>query len=104
MLFGVGGESEDFAVSNSELSDEGRNETIADYWLKYYAAEHCTLCGNLGYIDSTGVATHAGVRVGRVNWCICPNGQILRGGVGGLGPTQKFFDRNPGFMRLPHAL
>lgn len=51
---------------------------ITDYWLKHYADDHCTLCGNSGVIDSTGVRTAAGVPVGRRNYCICPNGQVMR--------------------------
>lgn len=46
--------------------------------MEFYADEHCTLCGNSGVIDSRGVATAAGVVVGRLNFCICPNGQALR--------------------------
>lgn len=53
---------------------------ITEYWLTNYMADHCTLCGNAGWIDSRGVKTAAGVEVGRVNYCICPNGQALRAG------------------------
>lgn len=55
------------------------SKTINKYWLKYYATHHCTLCGNRGVIDSRGVRTPAGLLVGRLNYCICPNGQQLRG-------------------------
>ena len=51
---------------------------IVEYWLEYYADVHCTLCGNKGMIDSTGVRTPAGKEVGRRNYCICPNGQAMR--------------------------
>jgi hypothetical protein len=51
---------------------------ITDYWYKYYFDHHCTLCGNSGRIDTRGVRTAAGIPVGRVNYCICPNGQALR--------------------------
>ena len=51
---------------------------ITRYWLKYYADGCCTLCGNKGYIDTTGTKTPAGITVGRLNYCICPNGQIMR--------------------------
>lgn len=50
---------------------------LDDYWLKYYATQFCTICGNSGVIDSRGVRTPAGVLVGRRNWCICPNGQAM---------------------------
>lgn len=54
------------------------DERITDYWHKHYATEHCTLCGNCGVIDSRGIRTPAGKHVGRLNYCICPNGQSLR--------------------------
>ncbi len=38
----------------------------------------CTLCGQRGIIDTRGVKTPAGVEVGRLNWCLCPNGQAMR--------------------------
>ena len=53
-------------------------ESITTYWRIYYAEEHCTLCGNHGIIDSRGLCTPAGVAVGRLNYCICPNGQAMR--------------------------
>jgi hypothetical protein len=56
------------------------NKPITDYWFKYYATDHCTICGNYGVIDSRGVKTPAGFPVGRLNYCICPNGQALRKG------------------------
>lgn len=57
------------------------DEAITDYWLKHYMDRHCTLCGNWGVIDSRASAiTPAGYRVGRLNFCICPNGQALREG------------------------
>ena len=51
---------------------------VTNYWLEYYADKHCTLCGNHGRIDTTGTETPAGLEVGRINYCICPNGQALR--------------------------
>ena len=54
------------------------NKNITNYWLDNYAADHCTLCGNRGIIDTRGVTTPAGLEVGRLNYCICPNGQVLR--------------------------
>ena len=55
-----------------------RSTFLSDYWLKYYSNGHCSLCGNHGYIDSRGVKTPAGLEVGRINYCICPNGQQIR--------------------------
>lgn len=54
------------------------DDHVTDYWLKHYSTQHCTLCGNRGVIDSRGVQTPAGYPVGRLNYCICPNGQALR--------------------------
>lgn len=54
---------------------------INDYWLKYYLNRVCTLCGNWGIIDTRESAiSPAGFRAGRINFCICPNGQALRNG------------------------
>jgi len=51
---------------------------VTEYWKTYYADSHCTLCGNSGRIDTRGIMTPAGKIVGRVNYCICPNGQAIR--------------------------
>ena len=53
-------------------------EIVSAYWYRFYMTAHCTLCGNHGVIDSTGVCTPAGVPVGRRNYCICPNGLAMR--------------------------
>lgn len=58
-----------------------RNEAVTRYWLECYADGVCTLCGNHGVIDTRGVTTPAGVPAGRVNYCICPNGQAMRAGL-----------------------
>lgn len=54
---------------------------ITDYWLKYYLDKEtsfCSLCGQSGIINTEGAHSPAGVKVGRLNYCICPNGQSLR--------------------------
>jgi len=52
---------------------------VTSYWRRFYAGAACTLCGNSGVIDSRGRAmTAVGVAVGRLNYCICPNGMVLR--------------------------
>lgn len=51
---------------------------VTNYWHEFYCTQHCTLCGNSGVIDTTGVRTAAGILVGRKNLCICPNGQWMR--------------------------
>ena len=56
-----------------------RLNAVEEYWMKYYVNDGlCSLCGNTGIIDTTGVCTPAGVEVGRKNFCICPNGQARR--------------------------
>ena len=57
---------------------------ITRYWSNYYALDACTLCGNRGIIDTRGVKTAGGREVGRLNYCICPNGQTLRQKCGAL--------------------
>lgn len=61
------------------------NKVVADYWFEHYRKPfehyqigHCTLCGNSGVIDTRGMKTAAGVEIGCLNHCICPNGQVLR--------------------------
>jgi hypothetical protein len=51
---------------------------VTSYWFMYYATDHCTLCGNTGIIDTRSTRTPAGVLAGRLNLCICPNGQAMR--------------------------
>jgi hypothetical protein len=65
---------------------------ITNYWLEHYCDHFCTLCGCRGVIDTRGVKTPGGAEVGRLNWCICPNGQALRKQSGGP-PDQVAFDR-----------
>ena len=55
-----------------------KHHIVTRYWLDYYVDQHCTLCGNSGRIDTRGVMTAAGIEVGRLNLCICPNGQAMR--------------------------
>ena len=57
------------------------NKALSDYWAENYVGEHglCTLCGNMGQIDTRITAiSPAGIRAGRMNYCICPNGQAMR--------------------------
>lgn len=67
-------------------------QVLEDYWLKYAATMHCTICGNCGIIDSRGVSTAAGYVVGRLNWCICPNGQTMREQTGQTVPTERQYE------------
>ena len=56
------------------------DKTLTDYWANNFVNQgHCSLCGNTGRIDTIASAiTAAGLRVGRINYCICPNGQLMR--------------------------
>ena len=47
-------------------------------WYEFVNKGMCSLCGQSGIINTTGVATPAGLLVGRLNWCICPNGRALK--------------------------
>lgn len=57
-------------------------KAITKYWLDHYSNDKnclCSLCGNSGVIDTRLTAiSAAGVNSGRLNYCICPNGQIMR--------------------------
>lgn len=56
------------------------HEEVTKYWIENYANKNmCSLCAQSGKIDTMGISTPAGMSVGRVNYCICPNGQSLRG-------------------------
>ena len=56
-------------------------DDLSNYWYEHYCNREvgsCSLCGGSGVLDTRGTATHAGVEVGRVNYCICPNGREMR--------------------------
>jgi hypothetical protein len=73
-------------MSTQKRGIGAKNWVVTKYWLEYYAAGACTLCGDSGLINTTGVTAGAGVKVGRVNYCICPNGQVMRKAAGGAAP------------------
>ena len=55
-----------------------KSKPITDYWREFYTQDKiCSLCGNRGVIDTSGVVSPNGEVVGRKNFCICPNGQDL---------------------------
>ena len=60
------------------MSDKSVEDIVSDYAMTHYVDDHCTLCGNSGVIDTTEVRTHTGLKVGRKNFCICPNGMSVR--------------------------
>jgi hypothetical protein len=56
-----------------------KNSAVTNYWKEFYAVNgYCSLCGNNGIIDSDGTSTPNNIPVGRMNFCICPNGQSMR--------------------------
>jgi hypothetical protein len=60
-------------------SNSIKNAKVTDYWAEFYIQDKlCSLCGNNGVIDTTGVKTPLGKETGRKNFCICPNGQSIR--------------------------
>lgn len=61
------------------MGRRGRSKAITDYWYKYYCNGLCTLCGNAGIIDNTGARNSVGTPFGCKQFCICPNGQVMRG-------------------------
>jgi hypothetical protein len=59
------------------------DEILTEYWNDNYVNGcHCSLCGNSGIIDSRGraITGHLDqvIDVGRKNYCICPNGRMMR--------------------------
>lgn len=56
---------------------------VTEYMFKYYWTDEylglCTLCGNTGIINTTETAiSPRGYRVGKKQYCLCPNGQSMR--------------------------
>lgn len=56
------------------------NKAVTECWLENYVSANglCSLCGNHGTINTTEVRSPAGAKAGRINFCICPNGQAMR--------------------------
>jgi len=71
--------------------DEKTTSWLIDYWLEHYCNEVCTICGNSGVIDTTAVLSPTGEKVGRLNWCICPNGVALRRLANGALPLERIW-------------
>lgn len=67
-------------------------KAVETFWASHYVdptVNLCVLCGNLGVIDTRGRAiSRAGVAVGRLVFCICPNGHELRASG---NPPEQFF-------------
>ena len=54
------------------------DEAITAYWREYFHDGDCTICGGRGWFDTTGTRSGGGRTVGRLHYCICPNGQRMR--------------------------
>jgi putative intracellular protease/amidase len=55
--------------------------TLTQMWLDEFVDHDtcvCSLCGNTGVLDTTGVESPREVPVGRKHYCICPNGRALK--------------------------
>ena len=69
---------------STEKKQGPKSKSVTRYWMEFYPETHtgmglCTLCGNTGQIDTSQTAiSPRGINVGRLNFCICPNGQALR--------------------------
>jgi hypothetical protein len=72
------------------------NNTVVNYWAEHFINDNlCSLCGNTGCIDTRETAVSPkGQKVGRLNHCICPNGQRLRE-LGGI-PIPRDSSPKPG--------
>lgn len=60
-----------------------KNQLFDFWWENYVAsadgcAHQCTLCGGCGVIDTRTALSPLGTRVGRLNYCLCPNGRISK--------------------------
>ncbi len=62
-----------------DVTKQVKNAILDDYWHHNYSKNGiCVLCGNSGEIDTTGVKTNADFEVGKVSFCICPNGRKIK--------------------------
>jgi len=55
------------------------DEHVVGYWMEHHTRNgFCALCGNRGFLDTRGITTYAGHECGKLQFCICPNGQRAR--------------------------
>lgn len=72
-------DNENLPEGQVDPQDHLDGEAVTRYLFKHgFIEDHCTLCGNTGWVDTTGVHTPAGVVVGKRQLCLCPNGQAMR--------------------------
>lgn len=71
----------------------------SDLWFEFTKAGLCGLCGNWGVLDTRSIAiSPAGVDVGGVHFCICPNGRKMKE-IGYL-PTEVLATKETQLHRL----
>lgn len=49
-----------------------------DLWLEFCVKNLCSLCGQVGIVDTRGIRTPANFECGGLHYCICPNGRALK--------------------------
>jgi hypothetical protein len=47
-------------------------------WGEFVVHNMCSLCGQIGIIDTRGIRTPANFECGGLHYCICPNGRALK--------------------------
>jgi hypothetical protein len=62
------------------MKEKTIRDGVEEYWTRYFVSPEglCTLCANTGVVDTSGARSMAGVKAGKVQFCICPNGHSLR--------------------------
>jgi hypothetical protein len=50
----------------------------APEWTEFLVKEMCSLCAQVGIIDTRGIRTPANFECGGLHYCICPNGRALK--------------------------
>jgi hypothetical protein len=71
------------------MGDTRKSRAVVNYWHKHYSGcGFCELCGNCGVIDARSAKLAGGDPVGRLHWCICPNGQSRRKSNAGMRPVE----------------
>jgi hypothetical protein len=60
------------------MTDQSKQEALEDQWLEFLVGDMCSLCGQVGIVDTRGIRTPAGFECGGLHYCICPNGRALK--------------------------
>jgi hypothetical protein len=47
-------------------------------WEEFLVNNMCSLCGQVGIVDTRGIRTPASFECGGLHYCICPNGRALK--------------------------